>query len=319
MEEIVLKTIVKQPTHLDLLSILNVRCPTLFVEHERLFHSLRSGEMGEQEVIRYFKEYGGRHWRFIRNVWANVNGRFESDLIIITRAYIYVLEVKNYTGIFKYDEGISTIDGVDVNADCIFQARRSFKNIQKLLAPLVGFQQVKGALIFSGEHNEVHIRSRVEDIEIVQRNQLLRFIHKIAEEEDAHYYDEIAITPIIKKLEQVQLANPFTADPLTSEQMKHVRSGIVCAHCSNFNIEITRKYVNCTCGCVELREEAMVRTICEYGMLRYNEPLRRNELAHFFGKQASLRYLNHILATHFTMEGKGKNTSYLNPARIASN
>lgn len=319
MEEIIMKKIIPCPSPLDLLSIINIRSPELFIESERLFHSLSSGEMGEQEVIRNFKAHGRKHWHFIRNFWADVNGTFESDLILITRYFVYVFEVKNYTGIFEYDEGIAKMNGMDINADCVFQARRSFKNIQKLLAPLIGSKNVKGALIFVGEHNEVHIHSRVEDIEIVQRNQLLRFIQKIAQEEDAYYNGEMAIEPVLLKLEKVQRENPFTADPLTSEQMKHVRSGIVCAQCSSFNLEISRKYAKCSCGYIELREEAMVRTICEYGVLRYDEPLRRKELAEFFGKQASLRYLTYILSTHFEATNDGKYTCYTHHSQTYNN
>lgn len=313
MEEILLKKFVEGPTQLDFLTILKSRCSEVFLESERLYNSLHAGEMGEQEVVRFFQQHGREHWRFIRNYWADLSGTFESDLILITRHLIYVIEVKNYTGIFKYNEGLSTIDGADISSNCVFQARRSSKNLRKMLSALVGANNVRGALVFVGANNEVHIQSHVEDIEIVQRNQLMRFVQKIVAEEDAMRYGKsIDVAAVVSRLKQFQTGNPFTFEPVTEEQMMRVRTGIRCADCGRFSVDVSRKFVKCQCGCVELRDEAMVRTICEYGVLRFDDQLRVKELMPFFGDQTSLRYLNYILATHFTMVKMGKNTYYEN-------
>lgn len=179
MEKIIFGEMKTGPSQQEFLDILNVRSPKLFTEHENLYKRLTAGEMGEQEVLRYFMEYGEPHWRYVQNYWANSNGVAESDLIIFTDTSCFVIEVKNYTGKFDYMDGTTTIDGYEYSSDCIFQARRSHKNIRKILSKHIHPCNVHGALIFIGEHNEVIIRSQVDDIEIVQRNQLMKFIRQM--------------------------------------------------------------------------------------------------------------------------------------------
>ena len=316
MEEVLMKDVAEGPTQLDFLTVLKSRCERIFSESERLYNRLQAGEMGEQEVVHFFQRHGREHWYFIRNYWADMNGTFESDLILITRYAIYIFEVKNYTGLFEYNEGLSTINGADITSDCVFQARRSSKNLRKMLSALVGAKNVRGALVFIGADNEIHIQSRVEDITILQRNQLMRFVQKIAADEDAMRYGKsIDVGAVVRRLQQFQIGNPFTFEPLTKEQMKLVRTGICCAHCGRFDVDISRKFVKCPCGCVELRDEAMVRTICDYGVLRFDEQLRRDDLYHFFGGQSSKRNLTNILTAHFEATNAGKYTCYTHHRR----
>lgn len=145
-------------------------------------------------------------------------------------------------------DGATTIDGYEYSSDCIFQVRRSFKNIRKILSGHIHPNNVHGILIFIGEHNEVSIHSSVDDIEIVQRNQLRNYIRKIAEDERASPYDSLRIDRIQRQLSKFQVTNPFVIAPLIADQMRFVKTGIACAKCANLSIQLTRKFITCRCG-----------------------------------------------------------------------
>ena len=299
------------PSQLDFLSILNVRSPKLFAEHKNLYKRLTAGEMGEKEVLRYFQEYGQPHWRYVQNYWANSNGVAESDLLIFTDKSCYVLEVKNYTGKFEYENGVTTIDGYEYSSDSVFQARRSSKNIRRILSGYIHPDNVHGALIFIGENNEIAIHSHVDDIKIVQRNQLMKFIHQVAEAERASAFESLRIDRIQRQLKKFQVTNPFSMKPLSLEQIHHVKTGISCAQCSSLATQLTRKFAQCTCGHIELRETATLRTIEEYRVLRYDAKLRCGDLHRYMGELSSERYIYTVLLAHYTMVRNGKYTYYV--------
>lgn len=310
MEEIMLNE--AAPSQLNILQLLKQRSPAFFLPQETLYQSLFAGEMGELEVIDFFNTYGRNHWKYIRNYWGNLGGAFENDLSIFTNSQSYALEIKNYSGVFEYKDGLSKMNGEDFNTNCVFQARRASNNMRTILKEQISFKNVNGALIFIGENNEVNFHSQVDDIQIVQRNQLKRFIQNIAYEENRNRRQTIDFERVIENLETHHIENPFILEPLTLEEMQHVRPGIVCAQCGAFNVEIARKFVSCTCGFIELLDSAIIRTIHEYGTLRYNQVLRRKDLYRFFDGQISTRKLTDILSTHFDMAGAGRGTHYLN-------
>ena len=311
MEKIIFDEMKTGPSQQEFLGILNVRSPKLFVEHKNLYKRLVAGEMSEQEVLRYFIDYGEPHWRYVQNYWANSNGVAESDLIVFTDTSCYVIEVKNYTGKFDYMDGATTIDGYEYSSDCIFQARRSHKNIRKILSGQIHQGNIHGALIFIGEHNEVSIRSQVDDIKIVQRNQLRKFIRKITTDERSTPYDSLRIDRIQRQLNKFRVANPFVIAPLTADQMRSIKTGIRCAHCNSLDTQISRKFVTCPCGHAELREAATLRTIEEYRVLRYDARLHCGNLYHYMGRLNSKRYLYTVLSAHYTMVKNGKYTYYV--------
>lgn len=299
------------PSQFTFLSALKKRSPELFSEYESLYQNLTIGEMGEQEVLRYFREYGEEHWQYLTNFWTNTNGVSESDLIVFTNKSCYVLEIKNYMGKFEYADGRTVIDGYEYSSDCIFQARRSFKNIRKILAHHIHPNNIHGALIFIGEHNEVAIHSDVNDIQIVRRNQLKNYIKHVANTERISQSDSLDFASVTRQLKKFQVDNPFVIEPLTDAQMLLVKTGITCFRCNRFNIEVARKFVRCTCGHTELRESATLRMICDYTVLRYQTKLCRKDLFHFMGGLNSKWYLSQILSQHFTCISNGRYTYYI--------
>lgn len=89
---------------------------------------------------------------------------------------------------------------------------------------------------------------------------------------------------------------------------RQLRPGICCLNCHHFEWEESFYCLTCqNCGAVETKEEAYVRTICDYGVIFFNHNLKLQPLLHFFGEQANQRYLARILKKYFsnsTVPGK---------------
>ena len=173
---------------------------------------------------------------------------------------------------------------------------------------------VQGAAIFIGLHNEVIIHDPVEDIDIVQANQLRKYIWQIVQEERNYQGAPIDSQKILQILNAYRTENPFSQDDIPEDIKMHAQKGILCSRCGNFNLDTNRSYISCSCGMHEPRENAIIRTICEYGVIHHNKELTVAELVKFFDGEISSQTLRKYLNTHFTRIGMGKGTKYLNPS-----
>ena len=285
-----------------------------FVNQEVLneFARLKRGMEGEKVVLDYIKKYGRKHWRVLPNLWLDYYGTFESDLLLLTRSGSYAIEIKNYNGFFQYNNGISKLNNREIGGNAIYQTRKAAKNLRDLIGMKFYKPNVQGVLVFVGEDNPIDISPTIDDIHILQRNQLRGFIQKICEEEDHGRYQQTAIDKVVTHLKAYEVDNPYQATPISPKEMAELKKGILCANCAQSTVEVSKKFVTCLCGHVELRDEAMVRTICEYGVLNYDKELVLKDLLDFFNGQSSSTYLKNILRKHFKIVRRGRYTYYIN-------
>lgn len=305
----------EQPTPLDLKRIIGKRSIIPDLESASSLNRLEVGESGEEKVLKAFKEYGKDHWIVLRNIWLNEFGAFECDLILLTSYCIYMLEVKNYTGTLTYENGVCRIYKKKLPKNPISQAQRAYLNLKSICESFPRHVNVKGAIVFIGENNKVTINSPVEDIEVIRSNELYDFIQTAAYEEKYFNYQPLDRKALIKHFENHETSNLFPAEPLNNEQLKNIRPGIYCCHCGSYDLKISRKVVKCGCGMHEPRDEAIVRSICDYGVLHFDKHLTAKAIIEFLDHQFSRNVIVTILNKYFTAVIKGKYTYYLNKKR----
>ncbi len=284
----------------------------------RLYRNLELGNQGEQYALGMLQTYGRKHWVVVRNLWLEHFGIYENDIVLLTNGAFYVLEVKNYEGHFEYKKGRCFINGKKLKENCIQQAEKALMNLQEICGKVDRSIRVKGALLFVGEHNEVQIVSEVDGIEVVTRSTFRQFIQRIAEEEDFHAYAAAAAHKTLAHFEKKEVLNPF--GPLTSYSPDEVfagRRGIYCQTCGSYHTELTRKFVGCEQGHVELRGEAVLRTIEEFRILTFQQGYAsRAELMIFLDETVSESYLARLLNRYFDRMNSGRYSKYkLQPLR----
>lgn len=294
------------PTILDFEEVLTVRQPYY---NDKYLQNLRAGEAGEQDVIQFLIDFGQPDWTIIRNIWANFFGRFECDLIVMTRLGLLVFEVKNYNGDFLYENNDCIKDGILLPDNVFTQAKRNFRKIKGLARKSNPNLKVEGAIIFIGEHNTVTINSPVTDIKVLRRNEFKKYILNLVEIEKNHFH-EIDYGPFIQNLKKYEVINTIIPDPVSEENSNKLRKGIYCVKCHSFNVTIKKFSIHCSCGVIENRERGTVRTICEYGVLNFDKEIILQELQNFLNYQSSDNYLRRILKKHFTMHHKNRYTTY---------
>lgn len=300
------------PTQLEFLRVLNFRGSDYFQEQKKLYRSLDAGDVGERRVLEYLEEFGSRGWVVLRNVWLNDFGTFECDVILITRYCVYVFEIKNYTGLFAYDEGKCYVEKMETSLNPIEQCRRNVVNLRNILRMSFPSLPIKAATLFAGIDNDVQILSAVSDIDIRNSTQLRRFVLDILNEERQSPPHRIPFEKIIAALECVEIVNPYMPQTLTADEFQHIRGGINCASCQSFEVTISKFKVVCSCGLTESREEAIIRAVCDYGVLNYGSNLVRKELVEFFDGQISSNLLKKVMDKHFSLKKNARYTHWIN-------
>lgn len=302
------------PTRLELYTELNKR-NALLEDTKDEFTRLKSGLDGEQTILDYIKQYGEPHWKVLQNIWLDHYGKFEVDCMLVTRKQIYLFEVKNYTGHYVFQNSQCSCNGQKIGHNAINQAQKSYINFQDFLRQNQLNIPVTGALVFTGIDCEITVHDEVDDLKIVNRNQLRNFIWQIRNNERNYTKSRIDIDYIQQILEDYEINDPFLPAPISDETSSLLERGIRCSQCNSFEVDTSKSYVSCKCGMHEPRENAIVRTICEYGVIHFEKDLVTTDITDFFNGAYSRLTITKYLARHFERIGYGRGTKYRNPAK----
>lgn len=279
---------------------------------QRLLRNLAKGAEGERYVVEMLEKYGGTHWVVVPNLWLEHRGKFESDVMLLTRHGCFSLEIKNYDGNFEYKKSRCYLNGKKLSENCVQQAEKAAMNLEEICHSVDSSTLVRGALLFVGEHNEVEILSEADGIEVVTRTSLRKFIQNIRREEEILAYASVDTEKILRCFERKEVLNPF--GPLASFTVEEVlagRRGISCKACGSYATMLTRKFLRCENGHEELRDTAVLRTIEEFRVLTFQtEYVTKAELLAFLGGQVSETYLYKFLRKYFVLIHNGRHAKY---------
>jgi len=286
-------------SNLEILQELNKRGALdkeLVIELKRL----EAKDRGLKTVLNQLNQFGKKHWVYMTNVSLDSYNIFNCDLLLMTSTHLYPLEINYYDGLFEFKENSSLLNGKEME-------QLPIESTQSVAALLNAFTtislidlDVKGTAIFPSSTNQIRIYDEVTEIEIINAEQLNAFIKQmIREEEKSNKFRKINPMHIrwLKKLDRDQ---PIWTIKVSDEMKKHIHPGIACKFCDNFNITIGKQFISCPCGKCEPLEEAIVRTICEYGILNYEKSLYPPDLHLFFDNQISMEQIEKCLIKHFT-------------------
>ena len=299
------------PSQLDWLIEMDKRVELSEKSMKELYR-LKSGAEGEQFVLEVLEEFGQPNWTVLKNVWFEYNGYFECDIVVLTKAGIYTFEVKNYTGHFVFENMQCSINGERIGFNPINQTQYSYTNLEKLIHSEMPDVKVYGSLVFVGEYNTLKVHDAINGIQIVMRNELRNHIWEMRKQERDHYGAIVDMDYSIKLFKRYAAKSKFVPEPITEKMQLQLRKGICCSNCGSFNVEVSRIYIMCTCGMKEPLENAIIRTICEYGVIHFDKELVTSNLCTFFGEQVSRNTILRYLQKHFTKIGSNRNTTYHN-------
>ena len=313
MQTMTQNSLIKYPTRLEIFCELDkreglVRDKKLREEYLRL----KKGAEGELALVHYLKKYGEEHWVILRNVWLDFYGEFEIDLLLITRAGLYAFEVKNYTGKLELVHSRCLMNGHTIGQNPFSQAQKVPIQLEKLFLHQPNPPKIQGVLIFIGENNRVELQDQVSGIQVLCRNELMHYIWQIAREERNYLGYPVEVDEVLQALNPYEIGKPSKEKEMPMIAKEKLKKGVCCCHCGSFDVRSNNTHVICPCGMYEPREEAIVRTICEYGVINNEQNLTTSELTKFFGGFVTGKTISRYLNKHFDRIGTYKHTEFIN-------
>ena len=289
-------------SNLDILRELNKR-DALDEKLTKELKRLEAKDRGLKIVLNHLKYLGKDHWVYMTNVSLDSYNIFTCDLLLMTSTHLYPLEINYYDGLFEFKEALSLLNGKEPDqlpiesAQCVAALINAFSTICSINL------DVKGAAIFPSPTNQIRIYDEVPEIEIVGADQLDAFIKQMIRDEKNRKSDEKIDPRYIRWLREIDQQQPIWTIHISDEMKEHIHPGIACRACNGFNVTIGKQFVSCPCRKCEPLEEAIVRTICDYGVLNYEKNLYPPDLHLFFDNQVSMGQIEKCLVKHFSPVG----------------
>ncbi len=298
------------PRRIDTLRALNRR-GALDNDLKSELYRLNQGALGEQFVFDCLKEFGMDHWAVVQNLWLELFGKFECDVFLTTENMNYTFEIKHYNGNFKYRNNQCFLDGKLIGHNAISQAQKSSINLQTILQQENINIKTKNVLVFTGEFCQVDIKDDVQDLDIIMRHQLRDYIRKIREYEQSTLRTTVNQQSVIEILNKYKVASPQFHEPIPGEILNRLKTGLLCPECSSLATFNGKMYMYYECGYHELIEEALVRTVNEYGVIYGKKYFTTKEIKVFINQILSDRTILKYLNKNFERIGNSRATKFL--------
>lgn len=297
---------------LDLLDEMNAR--ELIDKKTELFRDyiwLKNVELGELVCLNWLQKELGPVVIY-HNLELDYNGRTQVDLLVVADEVWWVVEVKNYHGVFEYITQISSLRGQPMHTDPIASMRNRMRIMKDLAASIDRRITVEGSMIFIHPESEARVDLQ-EGFDIIMRNQFNRHIQAMRQKfnfnrnrrvQDYHHKIMVHHSPY-----------PVELPVISDADWDRMRKGCRCPQCNSYNLVAQKKFMACSdCGAVTAKNELAKDLYCQLCVLMHDQPKgitmgRLLELSNF---QLSRTTLNNVLKPHVPKYHRNKYAYFKN-------
>src|SRR5699024_8107857 len=135
------------------------------------------GYAGECEYDRVFDEIGHGSVFVFRDIYLRIEGNVaQYDCLIVSDDGIVVNEIKNYSGLYRYDKGKWYIRDSQVSEDALAQLRRAVGKLVKLRYQVRGQFDITWKIVFT--IIEIHRQHNIDEmfVNVVMRSGLRNYL-----------------------------------------------------------------------------------------------------------------------------------------------
>ncbi|WP_208586019.1 nuclease-related domain-containing protein [Gracilibacillus suaedae] len=295
----------KKPYELQVFEALDSRF-TFTKKEMSYFHNLKLGYEGEKNFEQLLRDSFNDDYLIISDIRLEVGTTsFQIDSILLTGSTIHLIDVKNFSGDYKYDE------------------KRWYKLPDKEITnPLL--QLMRNETLMRQVLQQLHVNLPIESFNVFINPEFTLYQAPL----NKYFIFPTQINRFINTLKnkapvaslQHDLANQLIArdignyphPSIPSYKYDQLNKGMRCRNCHCLSIEIVGRKCLChKCKTEEECHQAVLRNITELQLLFPNEKLTTNLVYSWTGKVYSKKSLKRILDTHFKRVGSNKWLYYI--------
>lgn len=269
------------------------------------------GASGEKECLAWLKEALPAGCLIFPDLELELNGRTQVDLLVLADDVWWVIEVKNYRGVFSYQNYSCEINGFPMQTDQIASMRKRMNIMKELAHKIDPSLQVIGTMIFIHPEGEAHVE-RQEDFSIVMRHQLNRHIQEVRNRFKLQRNQ--LVNSYLQSIMKHYSPYPVILPALTDADWTKMRKGCRCPHCNSYRLEICKKSLLCLdCGHRATKTVYAEDLYCQLCVLSHNnDEITISKLEEFGGGQISDSTLRRSLYNKIEKRNNYRNSCLYN-------
>lgn len=304
-----------KPFELQFYECLNERCELPTSVKNRLARQ-QVGYEGHLDFINILRDNLPGHFVLLNDIFYKLPYKFtQIDSVLITVHAIYRFEVKNLLSEFTYKEGFWYRKGERLSRNFFTQVKRAGEIFEEIIQNDGLYFPVESQLVFINEDDTVKIFDQENVSPYLMRWELRSYLKKVVEDSRGGSMNP---KEVAKYLMSKATEGHLVSEVMDKKLRALARSGILCENCDSWRVDvISRRYhILCkNCGRQEPKQRAVLRTICDYGVLYYEWPLTKSSVTEFIGEPSLEYIIKRTLRNYFELHSKGKASTYVNPAK----
>src|SRR5690625_1156049 len=248
-------------------------------EEETLeYHQKEVRDIEINGLIHLIEDYGDPSWEVMIDFIFDV-GVPRIDLILFTHYGMYVVQCHN--PIYKsWKKSLSVTKEIHQSLTGFFDRIKLEANMKEPI------------LVTSEIESGMEIAADDLSIDVMNFDQFREFLLNISLAEKNKSTSKLDWYDIIHWLGYQDDKYIFTPLPVEDEMKFKVKPGIMCKFCDSFSVTRHENHIECECGDKEDFEEAIVRTIREWGIIHHDQYLEVFELLEFLCGMIEREQLN---------------------------
>jgi len=214
--------------HLQYLEALYFR-NGLTLEEEKEYQKLLQGYQGEVQLDKLCQFFSISKEQMMDDITLSLfKNVTQIDKIIVSRNVLYLIDVKNYQGNYRYEHQRWTLDGNILSNNIFEQLRRAVRIVQQILNQSGIKLLVKGVLVFMNPNSKIEVIDSIDEI-VLDVTQIPQWLMSLQ-----LHTNSISWKDLLKKY---QIPNYRTTLTSSSELFNKLTKGIRCINCGSFAVK----------------------------------------------------------------------------------
>ena len=273
-------------------------------EEEKKLSWLKRGFEGEQLYDRIFDEVGHGNLNIFRDIWIQADKSLtQIDALIITDETVFINEIKNYSGNYKYENNTWQIGNIQISDDPIIQAKRaSSKLIKKFLQNKISVN-IDFNIIFPNPYfilstEDSYCRSKTIKRELMK--QYFRNINQLSSWNNTNHLIQIIKDHIVPEPKYILETDP-----------SRLTFGRQCLKCASFDFTSNRYSTTCNiCNHKSANKDHVLSAIRDYNILFSSENIKSRDIRMFIDNEVSRSTIKRHIKEICLLNNRGRHAAY---------
>lgn len=262
------------------------------------YQRLKRGYAGEVHVDKLCAFFLNDEVEYLNDITLNCQmNTVQIDKILCVGNTLYVIDVKHYRGEYTFKNNAWWVGNKLLSRNIYEQLRRAVRVIQSIFDEADWKMTVEGVIVFSNPDCKISMVDSVKELTLTYTD-VPMWLSTLKTEQSVRLKN----ADWKKILQAFEVESYRTRRLCDGDRFSKLKKGIRCPTCGGFELKEYRYKCICSCGHIEVKETAYVRTICEYGLIHHDKELKVGAVVKLFGDHVNKEYVRKNMYKHFLLK-----------------